>query len=652
MFISSIRTSAIQLLVPAMLLALFSGSFLKANDELDQALHRLSVLHSAEINLVQAQLDLERWKHAQLEELHKNGFASWLELRRHQFKVDSIVARLKSFRDFELFLLETETKKQSVGENRSLVFRKRDSRPIKVFSPGSVRLIGWIEGQTSGEPRKIESNATVIKAAQEKLAKAEKRDDLMKNSDSSSAEWREKVTLELAVAKRELEHLRAFENLQMPSHHDSTLAVLIDEIENFVTSDQNDALKLATITVKQAEAATSGHIKSAQIMLVREQRRADAVRRLHSQGHASAKELAIVNERLAEIKSQLDGFTRNREALKNSIRTTKNQNELVAASYESVNQWPVIVFNDQEFVLHLVELRQEFFNEIAISETARLKAEFLQQVLDRLKVAPKKSNPESQIGLVLNEGQRNEIESYEIDIQFANASLAATLERQQILVHEESRFLQQIIALNDAARHEIATSEKPSIEALSLLGRIRPTAVMASNGNPKPLTRFSYLELDDLGAVGRSSNLSLAQSNLRFVGSPYSFRSLDLFNLRPVRSSLLLSDSRRANAGWEDLRVEPHWMKYFHRNLRQNSYTVLRMSSPPYADAWPQKVFYGQYGYRAFGGTYGYPNGILRADWRSNTTPGQVPWYAPGSPANIRANQLYYRRDGKPYQRW
>lgn len=649
MLISSLR-QPVQLLLFPFILILLLGRFAVANDALDEALSRTLILQSAEVNFIETQLELERWKHSQIEELHANGFASWLELRRHQFNIDSMMTRLKTARDIQDFLNETIRQKQKVSENRQIVFRDRQSSPIRVFSPDSIRLIGWIEGQLPVESGAPEPNEAAINATREKLANAQKRYDATNHPDFVGANFREKAKLELAIAQRELEYVQALDSLQVLSKKVAGCSVSVDQIENYVTATQNDALRVATLTVKKAEAAASGHIQSAQIRLVREKRRADAIRRLHSQGHASNKELAIVEKRLAKINSQLNTFARNRETLNTALRTTDDSIEqTITFSSDSVEHWPAIVFSDREFAMHLVGLRREVFEEKTNRETARLKVAFFQQVLERLKAVATNSNSDTEFGSNLNQGRLNEIESYEIDIEFGKASLAATIEKQTILACEENRFIQQIVALNDAAGDEIVSSETPSWEVLGMMSRFLPATVMAYNGNPGPRTRFSYLESGDLIAAGRSTNLSFAQSNLRFVDSPYSCKSLQFFNPTPVRSPLFFCDSRRPQISSPKY---PRFERERIKSFSDNSFETLRLSGTPYVDGWPQKIFYGQYGYRAFGGTYGYPNGILRADWRINTTPGDVPWHAPGSPADLRANQLYYRRDSQPYQRW
>ncbi len=662
MFFSSIRHSTIQLLLPAILI-LLTSNLANANHGVAQILSQQTAAQSAEVKLIKAQLDLELWKHTQLKELHESGFASWLELRRHQFKIDTINVQLKSAGDFHALLSEASEYPTSLIRDQAMVYRDRQSRPVKIFAPDSQRLVGWIETQSPNESGELHSNEAAIKAAEEKLTVAQKRFEAAICSDAISVNSREKASLELTLARRELEYLQSLEPLRSNRLHPSNgsdvvdLRTIIGDLENFVTADHTDGLQLATLKVQQAEANASGHIKSAQIMLTREQRRADAVGHLHSQGHASAKELEIVSERVSETKSQLDRLLSQQKILKNTLKTSPGDitDSLAPGTFaanDSVTHWPDVVLKDEEFATHLLGLRRELFNEIAIGETNRLKTEFLLDVLERLKLAASKSSTASRTGSVLDEGQRNEIESYKLDIEFAKASRLAALETQQILIHEENRFIQQAIALHNAARDEIASSKSLSWNALGMLSQIYPATVVTSSVNPKPLARYSYLEWDELRDVGESNDLASARSSLRLVDSTYSYQSLELFNLAPVRSSRLTSDAIGSQTSRGRLNVQPHWMKYFDRNLRQNSDTVLRLSGPPYADSWPQKVFYGQYGYRPFGGTYGYPNGILRADWRSNLTPGIVPWYAPGSPANIRANQLHYRRDGKPYQRW
>ena len=636
----------IRLLISAFMALLWS-SYSVGNDDLDNALDKTSAVQSSEIGLIEARLDLERWKLAQLDELHSQGHASWLELRRHQLRIDTIAARLKPARNFQLFLSEVKTKKRSLCDGQPAVYRERRSSPIKIFLHGSIRLIRWIESESAPQFEKLKPNKAKIEAARERLAKAHTRADIAETSEGIAANWREKFTLELAVAQRELEHAQALEDSHMLAGNEAEFSVYNLDLENYVTATQDENLALATQTVQQAEAAAVGYIKSAKLMLVREQRRAKAIRRLHSGGFASAKELENINERVSKLKMQLDAFTSHRKALSDAIKNDGISNEpVVATNHDSVDQWPEVVFNDNEYTMHLVELRREFYDEIAIAESRELKANFLQCVLKRLKAAPTQSKSNRPIAAVLNEGQLNEIESYEMDIEFAKAALAATHERQQILVHEENRFIRQIIVQNNAAHEQSPRSGSTSIDVLGRLSPLHTTAILAFDTSSKPMTRVSYLEFGDVDISGRSAKLSFDGTSPRFVESPFSFTSLELFKTSPMQPQLLIGKPRRSRLHNKSLVLEPVWTKYFHSKLRQNSEQTLRMSGPPYYDAWPQKVFYGQYGYRAFGGRYAYPNGIQRADWRSNLTPGQVPWYAPGSAANIRANQLYYRREG------
>lgn len=668
MFVFS-RSRHVQLILSSLLWVVSTGNLLIANDAPGQALDSISAVQSAELRLVEAQLEFERWKHRQIEELHANGFASWLEMRRHQFKVDSIATRLKSAQEFSQFLSAIEQRLKKTELNSRLAFQQRFSKPVKIYAQNSIRLVGWLESRSTSTAELQSFCPSELTEARANLAQAQTRYQRAIDADPQRERWLEKTRLELAIADRELELARANQGLANQGlaregfvregfvrHSMSDLNLTINDVGSYIAADQNKTLNDATMAVRRLEASARGSLKAAQTMLQREQRRSDAVRRLHGQGHATRNELRIVNQRLAKAQSRLDECTAIRETQMTALGWQEGSVALPTASESpsqspSITQWPDVVCHDKEFVIHLVDLRRELYREMAVAATNRMKAEFLQQVHDRLTAAFNPSPSNRPVGSVLIEGQRNELESYELDIQFAKASLQASQEKQQILVQEENRFIAQAVAIIAAAEHEFAGLAHPAPSTLGWVSQIRPTNLVFAAHDVK-LTRFSYLETGTLDDRVQSETPSLRQPWLTYVESPYSFRSLTLYNLQPAQSSLVVSEARRSRSDMRQISVEPVWMRYFQRELGRNSEQTLRLSGPPYNDAWPQRTYYGQYGYRAFGGASAYPNGILRADWRSSLTPGQVPWYAPGSPANIRANQLYYRRESRPSQRW
>ena len=105
-------------------------------------------MQGAEIDLIKARLDLESWKQCQLENLYRDGFATWLEMRRQQLTVDSIAARLESAAEFQDFLAAVASQHNSLEDPTGLTYHPRETKPVKIFLPGSVRIVGWIEGQS------------------------------------------------------------------------------------------------------------------------------------------------------------------------------------------------------------------------------------------------------------------------------------------------------------------------------------------------------------------------------------------------------------------------------------------------------------------------------------------------------------------------
>jgi hypothetical protein len=654
MFHAKFRWPATTLLLPV-LLVLFHLDFAEAND-LNNELQQRIVLQSAEIDLIQAQLEIENWKHVQLEDLHSQGFASWLEVRKHQLAVDSIASRLKTSREFQAFLSDVKAEKQSAGDLQSSLFVERDSKPIKVYLPGSIRLSGWIEGKTLAESIPALTNEAEITTAQEKLAKSQKRFDVISELPSSSPSLLENASLRLNLARQTLKHAKALSALsvfQVSPTETAPKSISIDEIENFVTAEQSHELKIATLMVANAEAAASGHINSAQIMLAREQRRADAFRDLQSQGHASIKEVNIVTDRVTKIKSQLEAYTKNRKTLGASLAGVSDADELTAvARYESVSSWPAVVVGDPEFAFHLIDLRREFYNEKSLAEMYRLKSAFLEEVLVRLKDAATITDANGKPDSYLKKGQRNEIETYESDIEFSQANRLASIEKQQILVREETRFRHQALAQHDAARNKIVSTNKLEFSPFGMATLLNPTGAIAFSGTSKSPTHFSYLESGNLNSWGRTS-LLYSQFNLNYVGSPSSLNSDNRFGLLPVHSSLLTSDSRRSYSSARGLQVEPDWMNYFRPNLARNS------ASPyQFPELWtnPNRQFRSHSGSGCFGYQYGRYNYQYRyptkAYLREFCRPGQVPWYIPGAPSSFRSNRLYEVHYGPSYYRW
>ena len=500
----------------------------------------------------------------------------------------------------------------------------------------------------------------MIKIAQEKLAKAQQRFDIVAKLPAATAAARQNALLRLNLARQELNHLEAIQDFQISNVATTSTSITLDEVEHLVTAQADRELRSAAKLVATAEAAARGHIKSTKIMLAREQRRADAIADWQARGHASEKELQIVNERLAELNSQLEDDLEIQSTLEASLSGFGNTaGQPASKTYEPVHNWPQEIFADQQFVLHLVDLRRNYYREQALAELNRLKSEMLSEVLSRLQVAADQSPANGQLDSALTTGQQNEIKSYEADIEFAKANQLASIEKQQILVLEEKRFSHQTIAMHESARNMMVRSPRQEFGLLAWSRLLHPAGTIASKGATRKLTHCNYLESSDLYRTAAKSTLLFSQADLQFLGGPFS-SSVCQYSLLPVDTSLMTSYAGRRLSSPRRLEIEPQWMSYFRNSQPRNvvsTYDFPQLWRNPYQHrvgqpfgnywAYPNGIQRSE----PFGNYWAYPNGILRSDLRSRITPGQVPWYLPGSPGNIRADQLKYGQ-GAGFQRW
>jgi hypothetical protein len=110
-----------------------------------------------------------------------------------------------------------------------------------------------------------------------------------------------------------------------------------------------------------------------------------------------------------------------------------------------------------------------------------------------------------------------------------------------------------------------------------------------------------------------------------------------------MQSMGLVGDSRRCFSSTRDLQLEPDWMNYLRCNVTKDNDSILLNPFPSFDAARVSGNDIGRYGYRSYGIYPAYPYGILRSELRSRAPVGQLPWYLPGSPGNLRLNDIRYR---------
>ena len=164
-------------------------------------------LQTAEVDVLKARLELETWNCSQVQDFYNKGFASWLELRRQQLNVAAFRTRLDSATEFQKFLSQVATESAAASDDELIPLRLRTSKPVKVFVPGSIRLIGWIEGQALADFKADNTEQPQVDLAEERLAKAQQRYDAHVES-SSPEHHRRNAWLRLNLAQAELKHAK------------------------------------------------------------------------------------------------------------------------------------------------------------------------------------------------------------------------------------------------------------------------------------------------------------------------------------------------------------------------------------------------------------------------------------------------------------
>jgi hypothetical protein len=155
---------------------------------------------------------------------------------------------------------------------------------------------------------------------------------------------------------------------------------------------------------------------------------------------------------------------------------------------------------------------------------------------------------------------------------------------------------------------------------------------------------FAYVESNIADSLGFDANLVMLQT----FGFPLGRFEDDDDLLRPVQ---LIDYSRRMSYSPSHsymLKVGPNYTGTLYRNQSRYGYhpnsnrsiAAPSLYNSPYAtDGYRRNQVKSIRNFER-----AYPFGILRSDLRRFATPGQPPWYIPGSPNNLRYNQLRTER--------
>ncbi len=622
------RSFAALLVVPLMV----STGPIWADSPLQREFDRVQSANEAIQQVAVARLELESHYLDQLRLLRKNGHASFLELARQQVVVDGLRKQLDSLLNFTQFIAAIEEQNDRVAVG---VSSENQRTPIKVYLPGSIRLAGWIEQDFSvrkqistnnltADPAKSDADNRLIALAEDKLARIEKRLQQYVTRSAIPEPWIHQAKLKSNLAKAELDLLLLKREIApaQPVTNESIVEYQIAfKDQPVVTSGSDPVLQSLAYQVAYAEAVATGEETAAEVELRRQKLRNKALEQLYAGGFATESELkksreSAENARLRlELESQrLALLTESCQKIQASLqnhRLDRVCKEIFEAKLDSKCAWPAEVFADTERVRHLIDLRRKYYELEGRSNATVHMLEMKKTLLEKLQIAYSQSaNSQSNSSSVSNklpvflaEGQKNELAMMKLEIESLAARLQGFAERLSILALEEKRFVAQCFEQDRMDEFSFVSlgSEHKSSAATG-----KTAEAVASNR-----ARINYLES--------------AEVNEAWMIATRKQEYFDFTIDRRDRSPLIETNRYPVTVSSSMQRTKKKFgTSYFRKSIIS--------PAEPSMPRWIEPQNRNQtYSYQSI-----YPFGILRADLRSRVPVGQIPWYLPGSPTNVR----------------
>ena len=132
---------------PICLVVCFASSSWSATFLADRplVLHELLVNEAVSVAAAKvdaAHLDLAEWRFEQLDDLRSRGFASWLEMAQQRVWVETMRARVAATDQYRVYL---QGMAERVAKEVTRTDALSDRESVRLFVPGSPRLVGWLE---------------------------------------------------------------------------------------------------------------------------------------------------------------------------------------------------------------------------------------------------------------------------------------------------------------------------------------------------------------------------------------------------------------------------------------------------------------------------------------------------------------------------
>ena len=599
----------------------------------------------AQVEVARCENDLLQHRLDGVQDLYKQGSASWIELERVRLAKQAAEFQEKSLVNFDDFVQQVaKLSGQHSSDNDHM-------NAMRFFLPGSNRMVGWLEGIHMPQLKPNQLKDAEYEMALRKTILSKRKKDFAATEDTF---WNHKQQLNISLASAKLDLAKAKFNYL------KTLDLKLKALPKSETTynrktirpENHKDFELAVKQVAVLEANADSNIRRILMHLEKENRRLDSLKELFNDGHASKNEISQVEEQIAILNQALDTAEANQDDLlvtMEALATNSKISPCKDASYGDVAQWPSQVFDSSNQIQYLIEQRRACYIQKAKAATAKASLNLNQSVLKKLIAASKdfeartKLNANDRFGKLLSEGQQKEIAEYRWKIDALKLDIEAAEDKINVLMLEEDRFLQQVVLMADAP--EVADDDSDGAVSLDL-GPTWLNSMLAyhpsknKTDTAKRTVRFGYIESNIFDTLGSKHGLVLLQS----AGFPLGRFEADDSLLRPVQ---LIDYSRRMSYSPSRsyrMRIGSSYGGSIYANQFRYGYSVIAnqnlvapsLYNSPYAtNTYRRNQFKSP---RHFDRAY--PFGILRNDLRRFANPSQPPWYLPGSPNNLRYNQL------------
>ena len=576
-------------------LAFTSGAV--AADENWQAF--LEVLTAQEQVLI-ADHAIQEHQSTAINQLHQRGHASWLETRKQRLEFQESAALVAAFRNYLESVTRIKNSTSSLS-NRQLLFGNLQWTDLSV-----VALDQGSEQPTVAALMQLKDGLKKMQGEADRL-------HLGCSNLSSADPWRKRDLLRANLAKKKANSL-ASQVKWLELQQEQPASKRTNQIE-FVYETLDPELTDALMSQIEIQEQLAGHLVNL------ENRRLSLLQRLASAGHASEGEVDM----LASHLEQLNQRQRQQESAKAIVSKAASRSRYVKQPLKL----PLAVIDNENDAAR--QIRDQFARCEAKyqMQVAHLRRQMLTEVLVRLlkmEIAAGAQGQGGQLADTIDDASALEIANYRWKIRLMELEMQYAAARLKTLAAGSGKSIVVEGQLPSAADH---------------------LKVVRQNIPQHNLFGLKYVALLNQSLV---VNLPVAMVFADSVkGSAVTHT-----DLRPLTANLLKFP--KTNFQTHDLLFRPVTLPKTARIGRPKSKSRSRVASSPYSSQLLRSRSrassnsgsfryyenrHGQHrGNQARTLTRAYPFGNLDSSLRSFITPAQVPWLLPGSPNNLRTQQL------------